>query len=501
MEIFLKNFNYRCGYAKSPFCLINFRSISVLFLSFLLIISACSDNPGESKTENNRAITILYTNDEHGWIEESEESEGAAKLLGLWQDEEGYTKNGDFLILSGGDNFTGPAISTWFEGESMVEVMNAMEYDAAAIGNHEFDFTVENLRDRIEQADYPYLSANIFEKSTGQRADFAIPFVIKAVNDVTVGLIGLTTTTTSYSTFPAYVADYDFTDYTTALKEVVPQVLAEGADLLILVAHICYFELIDLVPLARELGISILGGGHCNDLVGEMIDGIAIIEGGKHLRSYAKVEIIFDIEMDSIIEIIPSVHNNQAGSPAPEIEAIVSLWKAKADAELSGIIGYVKEEINVHSPALYNLVTDSWLFAYPAAHISATNAGGIRQSIPLGNITKGTIVGVLPFQNNIIELELTGTQIIETTQNLIVGGLTRSNGYFLADNTPLQADSIYRILTTDYLYSRPDFNFSLYDPDPFYTGLNYSQPTIDYLIHLNTSAADPLDNYLDDTVR
>jgi len=467
----------------------------------ILLFSACSDNPGKSNDTNQRNLTILYTNDEHGWLEDSEESDGAAKLLGLWQTQEGYGENNNFLILSGGDNFTGPAISTWFKGESMVEVMNAIKYDAAAIGNHEFDFTVESLYERIDEADFPYLSANILEKSTGERSDFAIPFIVKDVNDIIVGLIGLTTTSTPYTAFPDYVADLNFIDYSSALREVVPQARAAGAEFLILLAHICYYELIDLVPLAQELGISIMGGGHCNDLVGETVKGITIIEGGKHFKNYAKVEISYDIDLNSIIEITPSIHNNQGGLPAPEIQSIVSDWKAKADAELSDIIAYVNLEINVNSQALFNLVTDSWLHVYPSAHISATNAGGIRQSIPAGNITKGTIVGVLPFQNNIIELKLTGTQIIETTRFLIVAGMTRSNGYYLSDNTPIHADSIYRVLTTDYLYSRPDINFSLYDSVPYYTGLNYSQPTIDYLIHLNTDAADPLDNYLDYNVR
>ena len=87
----------------------------------------------------------MYTNDEHGLMEATESSGGAAGLMGLWREQEGYSENGPYLILSGGDMWTGPAISTWFKGESMVNVMNGMQYDAAAIGNHEFDFKIEGL--------------------------------------------------------------------------------------------------------------------------------------------------------------------------------------------------------------------------------------------------------------------------------------------------------------------------------------------------------------------
>ena len=464
----------------------------------ILFFPACSD---DEKEETVRKIIILYTNDEHGWMEESEETDGAAKLMGVWREVEEYDEKGHFLILSGGDNWTGPAISTWFKGESMVEVMNAMEYDAAAIGNHEFDFKVDGLMDRIDQADFPYLSANIQEKATGEMVDFALPYIVKEVNGVMVGLIGLTTTSTPYSTFPDYVADYNFISYAEALTEIVPQVKEDGAELLIVVGHICYYEMQALVPTAVELGISIIGGGHCNDLVAVTIDGVTIIEGGSYMQSYARVELLFDIEDDSIVEINPSTHENTGGTPDPDVENIVSFWRTLADAELSEVIGYVNEEIYYRSNAMYNLVTDSWLYSHPSADISATNIGGIRQSIPAGDITKGTIIGVLPFQNQIIQLELTGEQLIDCTGYLIVGGMTRINGYFLTDGTPIHTDTVYSVLTTDYLYARSDINFHLYDTDPYYTGMNYHQPTLDYIFSFNTSTDNPLDNYLDHTPR
>ena len=82
-----------------------------------------------------RQLTILYTNDEHGWMEGVREGLGAANLVGMWRNQFGYEPGLDsYLLLSGGDMWTGPAISTWFEGEGMVEVMNQMGYSAAAVG-------------------------------------------------------------------------------------------------------------------------------------------------------------------------------------------------------------------------------------------------------------------------------------------------------------------------------------------------------------------------------
>jgi len=111
--------------------------------------------------ENEISITLLYTNDEHGWMEAFEDYGGAAGMAYLWNNNENYTEDGNFLILSGGDMWTGPALSTCFEGESMTSVMNAMNYDAAAVGNHEFDFGIGGIAERAEQAHFPFLAANI----------------------------------------------------------------------------------------------------------------------------------------------------------------------------------------------------------------------------------------------------------------------------------------------------------------------------------------------------
>jgi 2',3'-cyclic-nucleotide 2'-phosphodiesterase (5'-nucleotidase family) len=150
---------------------------------------------------------------------------------------------------------------------------------------------------------------------------------------------------------------------------------------------------------------------------------------------------------------------------------------------------------------MFNMVTDSWLYNFPSADISLTNMGGIRQDIPAGDITFGTIVSVLPFENNILEVDLTGAQLVECISDLVVGGMTTIGGYQLSDGTPINPGTIYKVLTLDYLYSRPDYCFQYYDVDPYPTSMHYRQPVIDWIISLNTSAANPLDNYLDHTAR
>ncbi len=473
---------------------------ALVFLSAGLLLSCSKDTSGDDIADPSR-IVILYTNDEHGWMEPTESTGGATGLLGLWEEVEGFSADGPYLILSGGDMWTGPAISTWFEGESMVEVMNAMGYQAAAIGNHEFDFTVEGLKARMAQSDFPLLSANIRLRTDGSIPDYITPYVIQTVNGVQVGLIGLTTTSTYTSTAPGNVVDLDFIDYGLALTEYVPQVIAAGAELVIAIGHICEYEMRALAATAAALGVHILTGGHCNDLVAEEVEGVIILEGGSYLQTYARADIQFDRETGSILSVELGTFENTGGTPDQGVTAVIATWREAIDAVLSDEIGYTGQGINRYSPGMHNMVTDSWLWAFPTADIALTNAGGIRQSINPGSITKETIVGLLPFVNDILKLELTGEQITTGYGSLIGGGIIRLNGYFHMDGSPIEADSVYSVLTIDYLYSRPDYNFQSDDSTAIVTGVNYRQPVMDWIESRATTPADPLENYLDYTRR
>jgi 2',3'-cyclic-nucleotide 2'-phosphodiesterase (5'-nucleotidase family) len=468
----------------------------------LLLLGACDSNPSSTEQPETRTLVFLTTNDEHGWIEESEETDGAARLMGLWRSAEGYDEDGDFLILSAGDNWTGPAISTWFEGESTVEVMNAMGYSASAIGNHEFDFTVDVLRERITQADFPYLAANIRTEGTGAVPDFATPFIIKNVNGIRVGVVGLASRSTPWTTFPTYVEDYEFTAYDLALEESVPQAWNAGADLVVVVGHICRDEILDLLPTIQALGVSAVAGGHCHEFMGEVRDGVALVIGGWRFDAYGRVELGFDPEERRVTSVGGSFRMNTGGTPDPAVQSIVTTWQQAAEAELSEVIGYAEATIPDESPALYNLIMDSWLFEYPTADIAMTNAGGVRQGIPAGDISLGTIVGVLPFQNNLVALELTGSEVVACLKSsTLVAGMTTTGGYRHADGTFLKMDSTYHVLTTDYLYALDGYDFDVYDPTPYPTGIVYFQPTADYIESLETSPSNPLDDYLDHTPR
>ena len=139
-------------------------------------------------------LTILHINDWHGWLEPHDGRGGAATYSAYFQ-QEGYTSsdNSSFLLLSGGDQNTGPAVATLTQGEAMIDVMNAMNFSASAIGNHEFDYGIEKMNYRQSIADFPLLSCNIFDVGTTNLANFTIPWVIQEHAGILVGIVGLTT--------------------------------------------------------------------------------------------------------------------------------------------------------------------------------------------------------------------------------------------------------------------------------------------------------------------
>jgi 5'-nucleotidase / UDP-sugar diphosphatase len=438
----------------------------------------------------------------------TEHTGGAAGMMQRWREDENYTEDGPFLVLSGGDTWTGPAISSWFDGKPMVEVMNAMGYDAAALGNHEFDFGIAGLRERMAQAEFPFLGANVVpDASSGSTEPIALPYIVQDVEGwdsgatVKVGIIGLASTRTPRTTMPTHVAGLRFEEYATTLAATVPAARGDGAEVIVVISHLCSPELRTLAAVAQELDIAMLGGGHCHERFSRVDQGVALVSAGWQLGAYGRVEIALGPETRDVIDVTVELRPNPAGDADGEIAAIVDTWQARVDDELLITIGYAKSGITKSSPAMHNLVMDAWLTAYPA-DIAMSNPGGFRQDIAAGGITLADIVGVLPFDNVLVDAALTGRQVIAAyehgSRRPAVGGLAHIDGTYTVDGEPLDPDTVYHVLINDFMYAGGDgYRFAEYDPDAYQTGIDWRQPAIEWISALNTTEADPLGNYLD----
>jgi len=476
------------------------------FLSLLppLVLAGCSnlpDNPGSwRQTERLRRLHLLYTNDEHGWMEPTQTTGGAAALLRRWRLRHGLFEGGHHLVLSGGDMWTGPAVSTSLAGESMADVMNAMGYAAAAIGNHDFDFGPEVLRARAAQSHFPFLTANVKRKGTNRPPDFARPYSLQSINGVRVGLVGLTTIETPIDTRPSYADDYDFVRYERALPAVLEQVWADDADLVIIVGHACNNELQQLAPLAADYGVTLLTGGHCHEEHNHELAGVRLIESGYFLRGYVSVEMMVDLDSKRLAAVRASVLPNPPGAGDAVLEQRIAYWRQQIDPGLWQAIGYTAQGIDRDSRLMDRLLTNAWLRAWPQARVALASRRYVQQSLPPGPVTPASVVGLLPVDNVLMALKLSGAGLLETVEQRrpVIGGIQQgAGGYVLADGSPVEAEASYTVLVPDVIYyGANSYQLQTQDPAPLDTGIGWREPVIDYLNYLGTSPANPLEAVL-----
>lgn len=460
-----------------------------------LLAPACADAAGGL-----RRVVLLYTNDEHGWMEGTGPRAGAARLMGLWKEREGYRRGGPCMVLSGGDMWTGPAVSSLGQGAPMAEVLNAMDYQAAALGNHDFDFGLEAVRARLRQSRFPFLSANMIERNTGRSPDFALPHVVREVNGVRLGLIGLTTIDTPYTAMPDTTAAYEFQPYDRALRRSAEALHAEGAEALVVLGHICGAEMRALAPLARQLGVAVIFGGHCHEEIEQIVEGVHLIQAGYYLRAYGRVEMWVDTDRRRVLAIESAVRPNRGGRADGAIAAVVRRVRAAADPALWEVIGYLRAPVDRRSAALANLITGAWLAAVPA-DVALTHARYYGTGLPAGPLDVAAVVGMLPMDYELVVAHLTGAQLLENVECCApqAGGLREAEGrLWLADGMPVEPGRIYRVLTSEFLYTGGEgFRMRAYDPAAERTGVSWRQPVIDWIRARRSTRQSPLDDHLD----
>jgi 2',3'-cyclic-nucleotide 2'-phosphodiesterase (5'-nucleotidase family) len=461
-----------------------------------------SNELAAKQTETLRHLVVLYTNDEHGWMEPYQNTGGSAGMAYKWRQREGLTDDGPYLVLSGGDMWTGHALSTVWEGESMTDVMNSMGYDAAAIGNHDFDFGLEALRERADQAEFPFLSANIRESDTGDVPDFAIPYIVTEVNGIKVGLIGLTTTETKVDTQPSHVANLDFLRYADVLPDIAARARDEGAELLLIIGHVCAGETRALAPVAAEIDIRFIGGGHCHQEINEVVDGVRLVESGFFNRGYTRIDLLFDTETGKIVEMVSEFVPNRAGREDPEIAELIEAWRDRTDEAIWEVIGYADPSIDRKSSQMAALLLEPWLEAWPNADAALASSRYVQQDLFPGDISPGVIIGLLSTTNELVEVDIKGGQLIETIEThrpLMAGIIEIEDGYRLVNGHAVDPNATYRVLVPEALYAGGNYyEFFNFDPEPTYTGIDWRQPPLDWIRSIGSSEREPINGFLSD---
>ncbi len=498
-----------------------------------LVVTACSGQPASPRTTTRAAdaaanstnpLSILYTSDEHGWIEPYQahgvRRGGVSQLLAQLVEQEGHCagtfpdvppascERSSTALLSGGDNSVGPAISGYFKGDTMAVSMRRLGYAASAFGNHEFDFGQDQFRRNRDRAGFPYLAANLVRRD-GAPHDFTKPYVLIHRGDVTLGVVGLATVTTPLTAAARRFSSLRFEAEATALNRVVPKVWDAGADAVVLLVHECHDQVAPLVQQNPQWDLSFVGTGHCHRTSVELVNGVPVIGPAWRLGHYGRVRLDFDLSLPphdrarlvdyELVEVASSL---AAPAPTvdPELDRRIAKWKATIDSVLGEVVGYSEVGLARKSAALSQWILRAWLARFEV-DLALTTDGALRQELPPGPISRATIASIMPFENELVVCQATGAQLIDSLKDTgaVMAGFQRRADGTIVDQSgkPLDLARRYRIVTTDFLFDGGDgYAFHRYDEAPTRTGVSWRTPVEEWTKQAGSTPARPLESLL-----
>ncbi|ASA24020.1 5'-nucleotidase C-terminal domain-containing protein [Paenibacillus donghaensis] len=393
-------------------------------------------------------LTILHTNDTHANLDTSSSPNSVLRRVTAIKEAKASSTNP--LLVDAGDVFSGTLYFNKYLGLADLDFMNLVGYDAMTFGNHEFDKDSGVLSKFIGKAQFPFVSSNVnfsnddilnkmFKNEIGLPSDDATiyPALITEVDGQRIGLVGLTTEDTANIASPGQVT---FDDAFAKAEATVAMLQAEDINKIIVLSHLGYDE---DVKLARAVGgIDIIVGGHSHTKLDEAVvdnsDPAApklIVQTGEKGQFLGKLEVEFDQagvltswnnELISIDAKTDGVYNIAEDPEAkhildtyykPGIQELANEVVGQSDVVLNG----VRNDVRTKETNLGNLIADGMLSAAQAAGTKAVialqNGGGIRDSINEGPITQGEVLTVLPFNNDLVTITLTGQEIKDAMEN------------------------------------------------------------------------------------
>lgn len=422
---------------------------------------ATSEGAAESSAELPEA-NILHTNDVHGRIVEEKGVIGDAKLAAVIDEER--AKNPSTLVVDAGDAFQGLPISNSSKGEERAKILNEIGYDAMAVGNHEFDFGLDEAKKYKEILNFPLLSSNTY--INGARLFEASTIVDKDKNVVgdEFVVIGVTTPETATKTHPKNVQGVTFTDPISEVNKVIDEIearaTAEGKTYknYVVLAHLgvdtttpvewrgsTLAEELSKNPKLKGKRVTVIDG-HSHTVQSTTYgENVTYNQTGSYLNNIGKITYQANQLLGNPQQISAASTKNVV--PNAKVAAMVQKIKEQYDAENAKIVrdnspvelNGQRENVRVRETNLGNVVADA-LYEYGQTGFShktdlaVTNGGGLRETIAKDKpITKGSVIAVLPFGNTISQIKVTGQNIADMFTKSLGSILQEKDGKTVLD--------------------------------------------------------------------
>jgi 5'-nucleotidase len=337
---------------------------------------------------------------------------GMARLATLVHEVKRENPNTIFAI--GGD-FLSPSVeSTFLQGAQMVAALDAVGLDFATLGNHEFDFGPAVLAERMKESKFRWLSANVFDRSSGRPFGGASPDTVLTLGGVRVGVFGLTMADAARTSRPG--PDIGFNPPLAAGKDAAARLRAQGAQVVVAVTH---QEIAEDKALGGAADVDVILGGHEHDPMVAEEGKTLITKAGSDARYLVQVDLWLTRE-GKLVERSWRFREVSARIAAdPGVEALVRSYAARLDRELDTVIGRTDVPLDARTSKLRTQETNVGDFVADrlrerlGTDVALINGGAIRtnRTMPAGLLTKRDVHSLLPFTDVVLKLELAGRDL------------------------------------------------------------------------------------------
>lgn len=423
-------------------------------------------------------LSVVGTNDLHGAVDRLPILAGYLDNLRAARAADG----GQVLLIDAGDMFQGTLPSNLTEGAPVVAAYNQLGYDAAAIGNHEFDFGPAGpavtatrpgedprgaLRLRASEAGFPFLMANVLDADTGKRPqwDNILGALMIEKGPLIVGVIGVTTEATPFSTMPANFKGLAMIKPQLAISAEATELRRRGAQVIVVAAHVgskckelhdpndlstCeqdeeIFETVRALPAGL---VDVIVAGHTHAAMAHRINEIAVVESYANGRAFGRVDlrvnergVVTGVTIDQPRDLCPlgddgepvaaaacapGDYEGRPVTPSAEIATLIAPAMAQArELEARPLGVELVDEITRsydRESALGNLFVDLMLASVSGADVAMTNGGGLRADLPAGPLSYGALYRAMPFDNRLAVVTLNGKHLRKLVTNNLYGG-------------------------------------------------------------------------------
>ena len=422
------------------------KKILGLLLALCMLLSGVAFAETAEAPALQQNLVILFTSDVHCGIENGFGYEGLAAVRDTLK-----AQGNHVLLVDNGDSIQGEPVGTMTTGEANIKLMNAVGYDIATIGNHEFDYGMARFLELAEMAEFPYISCNFVKDG----APVFAPYIIKEFDGVKVAFVGISTPKTITSSAPKYFQDdagnfiYGFCQDETgealyaAVQSAIDAAKAEGATYVIGMAHLgneaecAPWTYADVIGNTTGMDALLDGHSHDTDQV-KMLnkDGVEVIRSA----CGTKLECIGYLTIGTDGSLASGVYkwDNEVSAPdllgiENEVSAAVVDATAELDAQLKTVVAKTAVDLVIYDPVavdengksvriirtaetnLGDLCADAYRIN-SGADVAIVNGGGIRSTIKAGDITLNDILLVHPFGNSMCVIEVTGQELMDALE-------------------------------------------------------------------------------------